>query len=186
MHLFYLHEDEWGMIAILPAENAAWVEGTAREAERASRENFAGLVEIAGGQIPVYNDIYVVPEEEQPISSRAITLDYLRALLAHTWHEAERVETGYSTHVEEAKNAFAFGKAYGDTGSFYGSHRDGTITHLNITRPDHGNAEMVEAFRAALARLGAEHDLMLVDWWRNSALDLRDAAGINAYLAGDE
>jgi hypothetical protein len=182
---FYLHEDDWGMISLLPAENAGWAEDTAREAERASDENFAGFVEMGGGQIPTYNDVYVIPEEKHPIREGSIRLDDMRALLADTWPEAEKVTSGYSTYVEEVSNAFAFGAAYGPSGSFYGSHEDGIVIGLHITRPVSNDAQAVEAFAAALAHLGRQYDLMLADWWSHTTADLRDPAGIRKYLEGE-
>ena len=183
MASFYLHEDDWGMINLLPAENAVWAEGVAQEAQRAAQENFAGFAQIGEAQIPTYNNIYVIPEEKHPISERAIRLEALRALLAGNWPEAERVESGYSSYTEEVGGAFAFGKAYADTGAFYGSHKDGIVTRLNILRPASDDMQVIEPFEAALAHLGTQYNLVLADWWSDMVLDLRDPAGIRRYLA---
>lgn len=184
MASFYLHEDDWGMIDLLPAENAGWAEGVAQEAQRVARENFAGFAPFGGAQIPTYHNVFVIPEEKHPISERGIRLDSLRALLAGGWPEAEQVESGYSSHVGEISGAFAFGAAHGDPGAFYGSHRDGIVTSLHIIRPSFDDAQALEAFEAALVQLGQQYNLVLADWWTDSVVDLGDTGGIRRYLAG--
>ncbi len=182
MATFYLHEDDWGMINLLPVENAVWADGIAQEAKRAAQENFAGFAQFGDLQVPTYHNVFVIPEEKHPISERGIRLDWLRALLAGGWPEAERVESGYSSHVEEISGAFAFGVAHGGSGAFYGSHRDGIVTRLHIIRPSFDDVQAVEAFEAALARLGREYNLVLADWWTDTVVDLRDTERIRRYL----
>jgi hypothetical protein len=183
---FYMHEDDWGMISLLPAENATWARGVAEEAQRASQENFAGYVEVGEGRIPVYKSVHVIPEEKHPISERAIRLEDLGALLLGGWPQADKVETGYSSHAEELKGAFAFGKAYDEAGAFYGSRsKDGIVTRLYITRPHSDDAQALEMFGAALERLGRRYGLVLADWWTDTAVDLRDPTSIREYLAAE-
>jgi hypothetical protein len=43
----------------------------------------------------------------------------------------------------------------------------------------------LEAFGAALAQLGKQYDLVLVDWWTKRVLDLRNPQDIRSYLAGE-
>ncbi len=185
MTTFYLHEDDWGMINLLPAENAAWAGGVAREAQRASEENFAGVVPLGEFQIPTYHDIYVIPEQQHPISERAIRLDALRELLSNTWPEAQKINSGYSSHMEELSGSFAFGEAQGGMGAFHGRHQDDIVLSLNITRPAMDDVEAIDVFGAALSHLGKQYELMLVDWWTRKVLDLHEVEGIRRYLAGE-
>ena len=185
MPAFYLHEDDWGMISLLPVENAAWVEEETRNAARAAEENFAGFTQVGEARIPTYKEVYVISEEKHPIAERAIRLDDLRALLAENWPEAERVESGYSSHVEGLPSAFAFGKAYDSSGAFYGSHKDEVVTRLHILRPDSEEAHAVGAFEDALARVGEEYKLVLADWWIKAVVDLFDPGEVSNYLRGE-
>ena len=183
--LFYLHEDDWGMINLIPAENAAWAGEIREEAIRAAEENFAGHVQLGDAQIPTYHDIYVIPEEKHPISERAIPLQELRNLLSDKWPEAEKVVSGYGSYSEDIGGAFAFGEAEGASGAFYGSYKEGVVAALHIVRPDYEETQAVREFDAALLRLGEEYNLVLVDWWRDVVLNLRNAEGIRRYLIGE-
>ena len=186
MTSFYLHEDDWGMINLLPAENAVWAGEIAQEAQQASQNNFAGFARFGDAQIPTYHTSYVIPEEKLPLAERRIHLNDLRLLLAEKWPEAAKVESGYSSYVEELSGAFAFGAAHGGGGAFYGNHKDEMVNRLHIIRPSYEEPQVLEAFEAALAQLGRQYDLVLVDWWIKRVLDLRDAQGIRSYLAGEE
>ncbi|HEX8600548.1 MAG TPA: hypothetical protein VF952_18795 [Chloroflexia bacterium] len=172
------------MISLLPAENAVWAEKVTQEAQRASQDNFARLVQIGDTQLPTYHNIYVIPEEKYPISERNIRLDTLRSLLSEKWPEARKVESGYSSHTEELAGAFAFGAAHGG-GAFYGSHKDGKVTSLHIIRPSSNEPEALQPFEAALARLGEQYNLILADWWTATVVDLRDPESIRGYAVGE-
>ncbi len=185
MTSFYLHEDDWGMINLLPAENAVWAGEIAQEAQQASQDNFAGFAQFGDAQIPTYHNSYVIPEEKVPLSERKIHLDNLRSLLAEKWPEANRVTSGYSSYTEELSGVFAFGAASGGEGAFYGNHKAEIVTRLHIIRPSYDEPQALEAFEAALAQLGNQYDLVLVDWWTKRVLDLRDPQGIRSYLAGE-
>ncbi|HEX8229674.1 MAG TPA: hypothetical protein VF826_10225 [Chloroflexia bacterium] len=181
---FYLHEDDWGMINLLPAENAVWVEEIAQEAQQASWENFAGFAQLGDAQIPTYHNVYVIPEEKFPLSERGIHLNDLRSLLVDKWPEAAKVSSGFSSHTEELSRVFAFGAAHGGEGAFYGNHKAEMVTRLHI-RPSYDEPQELEAFGAALAQLGKQYDLMLADWWAKTVVDLRNPERIRSYLAGE-
>lgn len=88
MAKFYLHEDDWGMVNLMPRENLERAREVAQEAEEFGREHFDGVG---------WTDIYVVPEEKHPIEERRIPLDELRELVGDVLIEAEKVQSGYSS-----------------------------------------------------------------------------------------
>lgn len=173
------------MISLLPAENAAWAEGVAQDAHRAAQENFAGFARVGDLQIPTYNNMFVIPEEQHPVSERSIRLEDVRAILAPNWPEAERVESGYSSHVEATSGTFAFGAAYGSAGGFYGSLEGDTVARLYITRPTSDDPRDLDQFEEALAHLAERYNLVLADWWTKAVLDLHNREAIKRYLVGD-
>lgn len=172
--VFYLHEDDWGMVAVMPAENMPRSEEVAREAEAFGQEHFDGTG---------WTDVYVVPEEEHPISERRIELAELRALVGGRLVEAADVTSGYGTFAEVVGRGFAFGEAYGETGAFYGWADEGVIMRLNLILPDGNNAEAVGLFVEVLRELWRNYRLIIADWWSNRVIDPGDEDGLREYLA---
>jgi hypothetical protein len=172
-NVFYLHEDEWGMVTLLPIENRAWALETAREAQEFGEAHFDGFG---------WTDIYVIPTEVHPLSERCLPFARLQTLLGDRLPLASKVQSGYSSHTEDLPGSFAFGEANLRTGAFYGSHDDGIVTTLHLLLPDSGNSEMTIFFADCLSALGMEYDLMLADWWSHEVLDLSDKASLLRHL----
>ena len=97
---FSLHEDDWGMITLLPAENRARTAATAQEAEAFGAAHFDGTS---------WSAVYVLPEPEHPISERHIPFDELAALVGEGLVPAAAVLSGYSSQREECERCYAFG-----------------------------------------------------------------------------
>jgi hypothetical protein len=170
---FYLHEDEWGMITLLPAENRKQAAATAQEAEAFGAAHFDGTG---------WTDMYVLPEPEHRISERHIPFDELQALVEKGLVPAQAVLSGYSSYQEECERCYAFGRAYEGGGAFYGYHDGGTVMDLHVVCPDSDNAAAVAFFTERLLDLGQRYDLILVDWWQDRIVELRDPAAVAAYL----
>ena len=172
---FYLHEDEWGMISIMPAENLSHSRATAAEAREFGEKHFNG----SG-----WADIYVLPGEPYPISARRIPLSELREMFASLLNPVGHVETGYSSHREAVTGAFALvGEPYG---AIYGRHREGVITGLYVSRFAGEQVEGTEQFIKRVVTLGERYSLILADWWRHRIIDLRDEAAVTRYILGDD
>src|SRR5687767_10189398 len=107
--IFYLHEDDWGMVALVPAENREQCERLCGEARAFAEAHFAGNVAIGENQVPTYSAMFFVPAPEHPISTRAISLAELERLLGERFPRAREVQSGYSTYREKLPNCFAFG-----------------------------------------------------------------------------
>ena len=67
---FYLHEDEWGMVELLPVENMAGREVALEEGRQFGKDHSAGVG---------WTDVYMVPEAHHSIAERHIPLAELRA-----------------------------------------------------------------------------------------------------------
>jgi hypothetical protein len=173
---FYLHEDEWGMITLLPAENRARTEATAQEAEAFSAAHFDGTS---------WDEIYMLPEPDHPISERQIPFDALAALAGEGLVPAAAVLSGYSSQREECERCYAFGAAYGGGGALYGYQADGIVMDLHVISPRSTNAAAVTFFGDLLRTLGQQYDLILVDWWQDRIVALRDPAAVAAYLQSE-
>jgi hypothetical protein len=172
---FDLHEDDWGMIALEPRENLAHRQRTIAEAIA-----HADAHRTPGG---FYDAMYIAPAPEVDLAVRNITLDALAALLGPAWRRYDRVASGYSSYREDVPEAFAFHLAEHvddlPDGSpapvFYGTIANGVVTSLNVVHP-------CDVIAGALAHLGVTLQLIVVDLWRDSVIDLADAAACAQYL----
>jgi hypothetical protein len=175
---FDLHEDDWGMVALEPRENLAQRERTIAEAVA-----HADAHRTPGG---FYDAMYVAPEPEVDLAIRAITLDTLAAHLGPAWRRYDRVASGYSSYREDVTNAFAFHLVqYFEVlpdGSpapvFYGTIESGVVASLNVHHP-------CDVIAGELARFGAAMQLIVVDLWRDSVVDLADTAALAQYFAAE-
>lgn len=177
--VFFLHEDEWGMIDIMPIENRAESMQTADTAEEFAKEHFDGFG---------YTDIFVIPEPKHPLASRQIPLGFIRTLVTPHLMEAAKVESG--THPGEILpeafrytgplKSFAFGDDH--LGALYGNHLQGVIQYLHLIPPDVKDEANRASWLSTLTTLGSAYRLMLSDWWIKVTVDLSDAAAVTAYL----
>jgi hypothetical protein len=173
--VFYLHEDDWGMVDIVPIENLSFLHEERERMEAFAAEHFDGVG---------WTDIYVRSEEPFALSSRAMPYARLAELFGRLLPAAARVETGYSSYREPCASCFAFGKAYDF--ALYGDAKGDIVTALSLSMV----APSIDAARkqelvAALGMLGREFRLALVDWQRSQIVDLAQQAAIEQYL-GDE
>ncbi len=172
---FSLHEDDWGMITLLPAENRARTEATAQEAAAFGAAHFDGTS---------WSAVYVLPEPDHPISGRQIPFDELTALVGVGLVPAQAVLSGYTSQWDECERCYAFGRAYGGKGALYGYQAEGIVMDLHVISPN-GDDAAVAGFTDLLRALGQRYDLILVDWWQDRMVELRDPAAVAAYLQSD-
>ena len=173
---FYLHEDEWGMVELLPVENMAAREDAIEEGRQFGVDHSAGVG---------WTDVYLIPEAPHSIAEKRIPIAELRSLVAPWLPEADIVQSGYGTHVETLPLSFAFGNRALHSGIFYGNNEGSTITQLNLIPPVGAAEANVAQLADALHTLGERYSLMLADWWSNRVVDLRDRDAVIGYLRGD-
>lgn len=161
----FVHEDDWGMISLVPAENradrAAVVEAAAAHGEAHRAPDGAG-----------WTAMYVAPSPPTEIDVRKITLDALGAALGSSWQPVAGLTTGYSSHREDVGTGYAF--QLPDGPALYGCTAGGVLSQLHITHINHSAAD-------TLHQLGSTFGLILCDLWRDAVVDLADRSAIDAY-----
>jgi hypothetical protein len=172
---FYLHEDEWAMINIMPAENFSRAREVAVEAQTFSQEHFDGQG---------WTGMYVIPKETHPIRIRQISLSTLQDLFLGYLAPVSQLETGYSTYREAVRNGFALvGERFG---VLYGSCQEEIVTGLHVAHFVGEDVEGVEQFIDRVVSVGKEFNLMLADWWQHRIVDLQNRSEVARYILGDE
>lgn len=172
--IFWLHEDEWGMIDILPAENFASALQTAHEAEEFGKAHFDGFG---------WTDMYVIPEAKIPLAQRNIALPEIRALAQEHLSEADQVESGIRPGEISGKDGtFAF--VAEDKSALYGDSRDNIVQYLCMLPPGRVSEASETYWTSALLSLGTRHQLILADWWDKRLVDLSDHDAVVRYLRG--
>ena len=172
---FYLHEDDWAMISIMPAENFDHARTTAAEADKFSREHFDGTA---------WTEMYFIPEEQYPISTRRILLSEIEEIFISYLTPVDRVATGFSSYKETVSDGFALvGEKYG---VFYGSHEDGVITSLYVARFAGEKVDGSEEFIKQVVTLGKRYNLILADWWDNRIVNLQNELEVKRYILSED
>jgi hypothetical protein len=164
---FFLHEDEWGMIDLIPAENHAHALSVVSEATAHGEAHRAP--DGVG-----YTAMYVAPEPLCPLCTRTLSVASLAALLGTGWQQVPRVASGYSSFREELANAYAFTDG---NHVLYGSHQAGMLTTLHLHL---GEASL--ALIDTLHALGQGLRLILLDLFRDRVVDLGSREAIGQYV----
>jgi hypothetical protein len=174
--VFYLHEDDWGIVSLLPYENLAFLHEERQRPDAFSDAHFDGVA---------WTDIYIRSEEPHPLSIRAIPYVRLHELFGSLLPAALRVETGYSTYREPCPGCFAFGKPY--SFALYGGVKDGTVTELSLSMQSPlTDTALRQALAAALCAFDSEYSLVLIDWHSSQIVNLADQAAVDRYLSDEE
>lgn len=171
--VFYLHEDEWAMIDLLPSENFEELLRTARAAQAFGEEHFDG----SG-----WTDMYVIPRPTYPLSLRSLPFNDLQAMLKQRFLQAGIVQSGYSSYREELPDCFAFVEAEKADGAFYGDQKNGLVMRLHLLPCNEEKRDSIACFVDILYTLGVKYDLVLADWWNDKIIDLRERNMIVQYL----
>jgi hypothetical protein len=161
---FFLDEDFYGEIEVLPDAIAGWCREELRKIEAFSDAHLA-----PGGQ--GWTDIYVRPPAPMPLADLAIPLDATTRMLGTRLRTFDRVTTGRFSAPETLARARAFGPSpqsavvvVGDAGATF---VDAMMLVLNGT--DAENSDVM----AALGALPPADRLIVVDWARGGLLRLR-------------
>ena len=163
---FDLHEDEWGMIDLIPEENRAHAQSVVGEAAAHAAAHPAP--DGVG-----YTAVYVAPEPLCPLSMRALTVSGLAGLLGSRWRRVARVRSGYASHREDLAGAYAFTDGLH---VLYGNHSDGLLTTLHL-HPGDWDEVLIDTLHA----LGQGLRLILLDLWRDRVVELSSREATAAY-----
>lgn len=171
---FYLHEDEWGMIELLPRENSA------ERREMVIEAQAHGEAHRAPGGIG-WTEIFVAPTAAVQLGVRNINLAAMAELLGPDWQRYARVTSGYSSYVEDCPSSYAFRGPRGDgyKNVVYGTFKDDVVTSICVTRCG-------PTLAPVLFKLGTTFQLILCDLWSDVVIDLADQVAIARYVAVDD
>jgi hypothetical protein len=175
--VFYLHEDEWAMIDLLPSENFEELLRTARAAQTFGEEHFDGFG---------WTDMYQIPPPTSPLSLRTLPFNELQGMLKERFLQARSVQSGYSSYNETLPDSFAFVEAEKADGAFYGKQENGLVIRLHLLPCNSDDHSHIASFADILHTLGMRYDLVLVDWWKNTIIDLREKHLVVEYLAAQQ
>ncbi len=166
----YMHEDEWAMIDLLPSENFGEILRIADEAQTFGEEHFDGSSWTA---------LYVLPKPTYPLSLRALPFKELRIILSERFLRVNIVE---SFPGEVPSDSFAFVEMEKADGAFYGVQKNGLVTQLHLFFCNEENRDGRTCFLEILQTLGTKYNLVLVDWWNNTIINLRERRRVVQYL----
>jgi len=173
--VFFLHENDWEGLEILPVENRARCLAALHAWREQSGPGSGGWRKT---------DAFVLPDTQQDcrLADRHISIDDLQRLVGPNLPRAAIVEARSSSCVRIASEHFAFGEGYGDLGGLYGKQQDGIVHSLFAALPVSTDSGNLSLYATVLTTLGNTHDLFLLDWWRKAVVALRNAAHICTYL----
>lgn len=176
MTTFYIHEDDWGMHCIIPAENFDQTKDNFQESNELSERSFDGIG---------WKEIYVIPEEKVSILERNISFQEIKSLLEPFLPLATEVESGYSSYRESCPNSFAFGNSYKI--AFYGNKKGEIVSSLNFLNYCTEMEELkLEQLSNALFALGSKYNLILADWQYYKLINLSNLSAIKTYLLNED
>lgn len=167
----YFHEDDYGQIEILPAENKEFCMSQAGLIEEFAEEHRVG----AG-----FTDMYV--RQENPLSLKEKKLakaDLERALQPYLPYY-DTVYTGYSSYRELCQSTHAF--ALNDNIAVFYSVEDNIVDDLwlAMTPMTKEEADVAQKVLEAIGDLG---ELIIADWSQGVVESLQDREAVTGYLA---
>ncbi len=173
MRTTFWHEDDFGMIELVPAENHADSSEQTQKAERFGEEH-----RDPGGS--GWNDMYVIDPPKVRLDTLRISLAELSAALLPTMQQYDEVYTGYSTYRELMQRTAGWG--YEPFDLFATTEDDDTVTHLCLNF-DVGNAFEPVAAGNVILGLPRAAELILIDWYWDAVVPLADEDMLARYLA---
>jgi len=160
---YFVHEDDWAMIEIIPEVNVPQVSMTMQHDE-------------TGGNLHLNNR----PVLRCPIAMHGLSLDILESLFGGKLSYTDDLMTGRTNDMQHVDNGFAF---HHDTvGAVYGTHHDGMVCSLYIdNRLCDCDADFKPIIKG-LHKLGRKFNLVLADWWLDTLVELKDMQRVTYYV----
>lgn len=175
MRTIFFHEDDYGMIQLLPA---AAREQCLAEMRQIDAETTAGGSEFG------FTDLHVLSEPSPNFRSLGLTEAELAAALEGELPRFDEVFTGSSTHRESCPGLRAWG--FADCQALFAQVTpDGCIGEVWFDLSDLAPPS-VRRWVQVLQSLPGAAALLLVDWFRHEVVPLEDRQRLTAYLMGVE
>ena len=160
---YFVHEDDWAMIEIIPEVNVPQVTTTMQTDE-------------TDGNLHLDDR----PVIRCPIAMHGLSLDILESLFSGALTHTDDLQTGRTTDMHPVDNGFAF---HHDTvGAIYGTHHEGMVCSLYMdNRLCDCDADFKPIIKG-LHKLGRKFNLVLADWWLDTLVELKDKQRVITYV----
>lgn len=169
----YLHEDDYGQIEILPAQN--W-EFCTRQIEQIAA--FSEQHRAPGGV--GWTDVLMRTQEPDTLASLALNREVMSQALSAHLLPFDRVWTGYGSHTEEYQDTLAFGFDR-DCVICVSTDDSGSVSNLWLGLGGPSQTER-DSLISAIRELRQFAKLLFVDWGWGRLYLLDDEEGISQYL----
>jgi hypothetical protein len=175
MRTVFFHEDDYGMVQLLPA--------AARERCLAEMRQIESEVAASSSEFG-FTDLHVLSEPSPSFRSLGLAEAELAAVLEPLLPRFAEVYTGYSSHRESCPGLRAWG--FDDHQALFAQvSPDGEVGEVWFDLSDVG-PPAVRRWVQVLQSLPGAADLLLVDWFRHEVVPLADGQRLTAYLMGEK
>lgn len=164
---FYITEQEWGQITIVPEENEKDIVETLKEPINTN-------IHVS------WDDIHFRKYPSHPIKNKNISLDDLLSILPINTKNIGKACCQHHNDIEEISNTFSLNVE--DYITFYGKTDENIITELSI---DLNYSEKLPSKNLikSLNRLGQNYNLVLIDWLHELIIHLKDNERVKLYFS---
>jgi len=173
MQAVFIHEDDLGLIELLPLSDWQFCENELKEIQCFAREH-------ADPSGIGWTDIYMRGRPPFDLSGLRITRQSIIDLIGGELVLFDRVMTGYSTYAEPLEGTIAFGLDSGPVIYVLSNEQD--LAAATCIEPTARDIKSEEALTRVLLRLGEGNQLLLVDRLRGLLANLSDADSVSSYM----
>ncbi|QGY46900.1 hypothetical protein GM418_25545 [Maribellus comscasis] len=171
---FYYHEDFYLQIEIIPRENFDFASSESKKITEFGESHKEGLG---------FTDIYERKDNKyKTIDKKVNPSPIFNALESAGLERIKKIQTGYSTHIEDCNSTIGYGnKNFAiliDLESEY--VKDIYLMQYQLNDND------LELLSSGLIAIGKELDFIIVDWELSKIIDLKSSAQVISYVRGEE
>jgi len=171
---FFYHEDFYLQIEIIPRENFDFVSSESKKVTEFSESHRDGLG---------FTDIYERKDNKYKTIDKKVNPSVIfNALDSAGLARIKKIQTGYSTYVEDCNSTIGYGnKNFAlliDLESEY--VKDIYLMQYQLNDSD------LDLLTSGLLAIGKELDFIIVDWDLSKIIDLKSSAQVITYVRGEE
>ena len=170
---FYVFDDDWALIPLLPAANNAWARASfAASAKHHRRTRFS----ISGWR----TSPYLIPDAGPQLSQLAIEMDTVNQMAFACGLTSVPLTSSETAagHASEVPDGFAYRAGPHEDTVLYGTRCNAVVNVLAVAPGCEHDDRLVRL----LGLLGRQFDLILVDHSRHVVVSLTDDTAIHRYL----